>query len=65
MNTQSLHEYVIESLEASKGSWPAIAESTGISYRTIEKIGRRIVVNPGVSYVERLAHYFRSRETAA
>lgn len=55
---QSMHEFVISKLQASKGRLPAIAKSTGISVHTIEKIVRRDVKNPGVSYIERLNRYF-------
>lgn len=61
---ESLHEYVIAQLESVKGTWPTVAAQTGISVRTIEKIGRRIVKNPGVSYIERLATYFREQTPA-
>lgn len=55
-----MHAFVLEQLEAHKGRWPKIARETEISLRTIEKIARKEVVDPGVSRVERLARYFRS-----
>jgi uncharacterized protein YerC len=61
---ESMHEYVIARLEQSKGRLPTIAAETGISVRTIEKIVRRIVKNPGVSYIERLNTYFRDQPAA-
>lgn len=60
---QSMHEFVVDRLLAARGTWPGIAEATGISRRTIEKIARREIEDPGVSHIERLARYFR--ETAA
>ena len=56
----SIYAFVLEELQAAKGHWPRVAEATGISRRTIEKIARREVKDPGVSLVERLAAHFRS-----
>lgn len=61
MNT-SIHQYVIDQLQAAKGEWSRVAADTGISKRTIEKIARREVPNPGVLVVEQLARYFQSLE---
>lgn len=58
--TESMHAYVIDELQRSKGQWTRVAADTGISKRTIEKIARQEVKDPGVSLVERLATYFRS-----
>lgn len=54
-----MHEFVLTELEARKGTWPSIAESTGLSRRTIEKIARREIKDPGVSHIEALATHFR------
>lgn len=62
---QSLHEYVLERLEASKGRWARVAEGSGVSRRTVEKIARREIVDPGVSHIEKLARYFRGERKAA
>jgi transcriptional regulator with XRE-family HTH domain len=59
--TDSIYEYVLEQLQAVKGTWPVVAEETGMSQRTIEKIARREVKDPGVSHIEKLAGYFRER----
>jgi len=59
---ESLHEFVIARLLAARGSWPAVAKATGVSRRTIEKIARREIADPGVSRVETLAAYFRAAE---
>lgn len=61
---ESIHQYVLEELARAKGSWPAIAEATGISYRTIEKIARQETEDPGVSLIERLAEHFRASAAA-
>lgn len=57
---ESIYEYVLAELESAKGSWTQVAKATGISKRTIEKIARQEVKDPGVSLIERLAKYFRS-----
>lgn len=61
---ESLHEYVVSQLQATKGRWTVIATESGVSRRTIEKIARREIADPGVSFIERLARYFREREAA-
>lgn len=58
----SIHEYVLSKLAASKGRWPRIAEETGLSKRTIEKIASREIPNPGVVSIETLARHFRQAE---
>jgi hypothetical protein len=57
----SIYDYVMEQLEASKGNWPSIAEEAGVSPRTLEKIARREIIDPGVSHIEKLARYFREQ----
>lgn len=56
---ESLHEYVLRGLEASKGRWASVAQGSGVSKRTLEKIARREIRDPGVSHIEKLARYFR------
>lgn len=59
--TDSIYQYVLAELENAKGSWPAVAKATGMSKRTIEKIARQEVADPGVSLIEKLAVYFRGQ----
>jgi transcriptional regulator with XRE-family HTH domain len=54
----SIHEYVVRELLAARGRWPQIAHESGVSRRTLEKIARREIANPGVKHVETLARYF-------
>lgn len=61
---ESIYEYVLRGLQASKGQWSAVAEASGVSKRTIEKIARREIRDPGVSHIEKLARYFRDRQAA-
>jgi hypothetical protein len=56
-----MHDYVVDQLQAVKGNWSRVAEETGISKRTIEKIARREFRDPGVSFIERLNKHFRRR----
>jgi len=60
--TESIYAYVLERLQASKGRWGTVAEDTGISRRTIEKIARQEFNDPGVRKIELLAKYFREQE---
>jgi hypothetical protein len=57
--TESIYKFVLERLQEAKGTWPTVAEETGIPLRTLEKIARREVEDPGVSKIEILARYFR------
>jgi len=61
---RSIYEYVLDRLQMTKGHWPQVAEETGISRRTIEKIARQEVQDPGVKTVEKLAQYFREQDAA-
>lgn len=56
-----MHAFVISRLHATKGSWPAIAEATGVSIRTIQKIASGEIEDPGVSHIEKLAGHFREQ----
>lgn len=58
---ESMYELVLERLQEQKGSWPAIADGSGVSLRTIEKIARREIKDPGVSHIEKLASFFRGQ----
>lgn len=58
MTKKSLLETVIENLNKNAGSWPLIAEESGVSYHTLTKIASGAIKDPGVSKVEALARYF-------
>ena len=62
---QSMHSFVIAKLQGSKGTWRAVAEATGVSKRTIEKIASEEIVDPGVSHIEKLARYFRDQKSVS
>ena len=42
-------------------TYQEIAEGSGVSKRTIEKIARREIEDPGVSHIEKLAAFLNSR----
>jgi hypothetical protein len=62
MPNDSLYAYVLGQLGASKGDWQAVAKGSGVSYRTLEKIARGEIKDPGVSHIEKLAGYFRRQK---
>ena len=55
---QPMYDFVLERLEAAKGRWTEVAEGSGVSKRTLEKIARREIADPGVSHIQKLANYF-------
>ena len=59
--SESIHQYVLEQLQLSKGQWAQVAEATEISKRTIEKIASGESKSPGVRSIEKLSSYFRDR----
>lgn len=59
---QSMYEFVLSQLQATKGNWPTVARESGVSFRTVEKIARRQIKDPGVSHIQKLADYFRACE---
>lgn len=58
----SLYKFVIDELQARKGSWGQIADAVGMSKRTLEKIARKEIKNPGIHSCERLANFFYSQK---
>jgi hypothetical protein len=56
---ESIHHYVLDRLQATKGNWPTVAKAAGVSYRTLKKIATKDTVSPGIKNLERLATYFR------
>lgn len=60
--TNSIYEYVMGCLAApSCPSYAEIQRGSGVSKRTVEKIARREIKDPGVSHVEKLERFFRAR----
>jgi len=55
----SLYDLVMRELEAARGSWPTVAQGSGVPFSTVVKIARREIKDPGISHIEKLARYFR------
>lgn len=62
---KSIHQSVLDELERRSGSWPEIAQKTGIPYHTLTKIAYRQIKDPGVSKIEALHNYFQLEGEAA
>lgn len=66
MKSVRIYEYVMA--QFSKPDCPPyqeIADGSNVSKRTVEKIARKEIVDPGVSHIEKLAAFFQQRERAA
>ena len=59
-----LYEYVIGELRSGRLTYRQVAEGSGVSRRTIEKIARREIADPGISRIERIATFLRSQDAA-
>lgn len=59
-----IHKYVLGQLELTKGTWRAIADESGVPYDTITKIAQRQIEDPKVSKLQKLANYFRAKQTS-
>lgn len=62
--SDSIYAFVLAELAGSKGKWPLVADGSGVSVRTIQKIASGEIEDPGVSHIEKLAAYFRDQATA-
>lgn len=62
---QPIYDYVVDRLQSAAQTYQEIADGSGVSRRTIEKIARKEIVDPGVSHVQKLADYFHAQEAAA
>jgi transcriptional regulator with XRE-family HTH domain len=63
--SDSIYDFVMDGLQKTKGTWPEVAEGSGVSVRTISKIARKEIDDPGISHIEKLAKYFREHQSAA
>jgi transcriptional regulator with XRE-family HTH domain len=59
-----LYQFVMEQLANAAVSYREIAEGSGVSRRTIEKIARREIESPGIQKIEKLAEYFRREQVS-
>ena len=60
---ESMLQFVLVQLGATRGQWDKVAAGSGVSERTIEKIGYGTVTNPRVKTVEQLARYFKKLDS--
>ncbi len=60
----SIHSYVIAQISGSGLTYQEIADGSGVNKRTVEKIARKEIEDPGVSHIEKLAAFFRSKRPA-
>jgi predicted transcriptional regulator len=61
---QTIHDYILDQLEASKGKWLEVAKGSGVPYSTLKKIAYRTIASPRVKHLEKLASYFREDAAA-
>lgn len=52
-----IHEKVISAIKSSGLTYQEIADGSGVNKRTVEKIARREIDDPGVSHIEKLADF--------
>lgn len=62
---QSLYGYVMRQLDSTDLTYQQVSDGSGVAKRTVEKIARREIEDPGVSHVEKIAHFFRARQQRA
>ncbi len=60
-----LYEFVMEKFADSSETYQEISDGSGVPRRTVEKIARKEIENPGVSTCQKLADYFRKHKAAA
>jgi len=58
---ESMLKNVLRHLAATKGSWPTVAEESGVPFRTLEKIGRGESRDPKISTLQMLFDHFNGR----
>jgi hypothetical protein len=57
----SIYQYVMGELGRTEQTYAQVAKGSKVPKRTLEKIARHEIKNPGVKHIERLAAYFRER----
>lgn len=62
---EALLDFVLARLKAREVPWIEVSRRTEVPYETLKKIALGYTHNPGVRHVQRLADYFRARETQA
>lgn len=62
---ESIHAYVLEQLGSTVLTYQEVADGSGVNKRTVEKIARNEIEDPGVSHIEKLAAFFRASAAKA
>jgi transcriptional regulator with XRE-family HTH domain len=65
MESESILDFVRQSLNACRGTWPEVADVTGVSVHAIRKIAQGQHDSPRLDKLEKLARYFRRAEVRA
>jgi len=63
-----LYDFVMERFAQCDFTYQEVADGSGVPRRTVEKIARKEIEDPGVSNVQKIADFFRAhakRERAA
>ena len=60
-----VYGYVMQQFEETILSYQEIADGADMSRRTVEKIARKEIGDPGVSHCDKLAAFFRSQKREA
>lgn len=55
---KTLLQYVLDELQARKGTWPKVAAETGLDYSWLTKLALGQINNPSVHKIQALADYF-------
>jgi len=58
----SIYSYVMAQLSDCGLTYQQIADGSGVNRRTVEKIARSEISDPGVSHIEKLAVFFRAQQ---
>lgn len=58
-----IHDFVIDAIKASGLTYQEIADGSGVNKRTVEKIARREIDDPGVSHIEKLLAFFSAQQS--
>lgn len=60
--SDSIYKFVMGELSRTDQTYAEVAKGSKVPKRTLEKIARREIENPGVRHIERLASYFRQHQ---
>jgi transcriptional regulator with XRE-family HTH domain len=60
-----LYDYVLQQFARTSLTYQEIADGSGVPKRTVEKVARKEIADPGVSTCDKLAAFFRAQERRA